>query len=134
MESGETPRISPLFRVGESSHGPRGSICDRSGTQELTDRLLDGPVAGLVEQIDRATVADNRLYPTRFLTIGNTVFEPGLLDHAKEQGQVAAGRIAVGADVFRVEIVILGMRSQPTHGTLAIFQCRREGRFAQETI
>jgi hypothetical protein len=32
-ESGETPRITPLFRVGESSHGTRGSLRDLPPTQ-----------------------------------------------------------------------------------------------------
>jgi hypothetical protein len=37
-ESEETPRITSVFRLGESSHAPRYSLRDRSGTRTARTR------------------------------------------------------------------------------------------------
>jgi hypothetical protein len=43
---------------------------------------------------------------------------------------VPTGGVSVGTDVIWIKIVLLGVRSQPAHGALAILECRRKRRLA----
>src|SRR5262245_57691261 len=47
---------------------------------------------------------------------------------------MAAGRVAVSADVVRVELVFLGTGAQPAHGALAVLQSGWEGRLSRKPI
>src|SRR5262249_17288328 len=76
-----------------------------------------------------------RLHHARFLLVRAVPLQPRLLaGHGQHQRQVATGRVAPGADVFGIEVVILGVRPQPADGALAIFQGRWERRLSRQAV
>ena len=78
----------------------------------------------LFDQVDRPAVAHHRLHEARPVLIRAIALEVRLrADHTQEHRQVAAGRIAVGADAVGVEVVVPGVGAQPSDGVLG----RRNG-------
>ena len=97
--------------------------------------LPERPAAVLVDEIDRPAVVDHRLDEAR-LTLMRAIacVIRVLAGHPQQHSKVAAGRIAEGADVVRVEVVVPGVGPQPSDGGLAVVERGRERRLAGEPV
>src|SRR5438874_1619560 len=82
--------------------------------QELTDRAPEPIVPVLVQEVNRAAVARHRLDQARVVTARAVSLDARApVRRAEQEGQVAARRVAVSADVVGIDPVFVGMGPQP---------------------
>ncbi len=113
----------------------RDAFAFRRAAHEALADLPERALPVLVDQVDRPAVADHRLDEARLILMRAIAFAIRVLaGHAQEHREVAAGRIAEGADVVRVEVVVPGVGPQPSDGGLAVVERGRERGLAGEPV